>query len=97
MIPKRRRVIIRRSVLRLMMGGRLGTAILAGLTFASSSCGGPDADLQEPEIGVVVVTQWNDSTELFLEYPHPVAGQQTGNWAIHLSDMETSGQFAQDA
>ena len=76
------------SILRMMMGGRVRASILAGLTFASSSCGAPDADLQEPEIGVVVVTQWNDSTELFLEYPHPVAGQQTGNWAIHLSDME---------
>jgi cobalt-zinc-cadmium efflux system membrane fusion protein len=83
MIPKRFR-----SVLRMIMGGRVRASILAGLTFASSSCGGPDADLQEPEIGVVVVTQWNNSTDLFLEYPHPVAGQQTGNWAIHLSDME---------
>jgi cobalt-zinc-cadmium efflux system membrane fusion protein len=44
--------------------------------------------LQEIEIGAVVVTQWNDSTELFLEYPHPVAGEATGNWAIHLTDME---------
>jgi RND family efflux transporter MFP subunit len=35
----------------------------------------------------VVVTQWNDSTELFLEYPHPVAGEHTGNWAIHLTDL----------
>ncbi len=76
------------SVLRMMMDGRVGASILAGLTLASSSCGGPDTDVQEPEIGVVVVTQWNDSTELFLEYPHPVAGQQTGNWAIHLSHME---------
>jgi membrane fusion protein, heavy metal efflux system len=36
-----------------------------------------------------VVTQWNDSTELFLEYPHLVAGEATGNWAIHLTDMKT--------
>ncbi|HUP21057.1 MAG TPA: efflux RND transporter periplasmic adaptor subunit [Gemmatimonadota bacterium] len=46
------------------------------------------ADEGAHEHGSVVVTQWNDSTELFLEYPHPVAGQATGNWAIHLSDME---------
>jgi RND family efflux transporter MFP subunit len=39
-------------------------------------------------IASVVVTQWNDSTELFLEYPHPVAGTPTGNWAIHLTDLE---------
>ncbi|MDT8437059.1 MAG: efflux RND transporter periplasmic adaptor subunit [Gemmatimonadota bacterium] len=43
----------------------------------------------ENEVPSVVVTQWNDSTELFLEYPHPVAGAATGNWAIHLSDMST--------
>ena len=42
----------------------------------------------EPEIEAVVVTQWNDSTELFLEYPHPVVAMQTGNWAIHLTDLE---------
>jgi RND family efflux transporter MFP subunit len=36
----------------------------------------------------VVITQWNDSTELFLEYPHLLAGHATGNWAIHLSSMK---------
>jgi membrane fusion protein, heavy metal efflux system len=45
-----------------------------------------DDELEHPE---VVVTQWNDSTELFLEYPHLVAGEATGNWAIHLSNMKT--------
>lgn len=70
------------------MGGRIRVSILAGLALANSSCDAPNSDVQEPEIGAVVVTQWNDSTELFLEYPHPVAGQRTGNWAIHLSDME---------
>ena len=51
------------------------------------ACGGPAAEVQEPGIGSVVVTQWSDSTELFLEYPELVAGQQTGNWAIHLTDL----------
>ena len=77
-----------RSIDRTMMVGRLRMSTLAGLALATGSCAGPTADVQEPEMGAVVVTQWNDSTELFLEYPHPVAGQQTGNWAIHLSDME---------
>mgnify|MGYP006200875807 CR=1 FL=1 len=36
----------------------------------------------------MVVTQWNDATELFLEYPHLVAGEATGNWAIHLSNLK---------
>ncbi|MCI0433538.1 MAG: efflux RND transporter periplasmic adaptor subunit [Gemmatimonadetes bacterium] len=47
-----------------------------------------DAAVGAPEYESIVVTQWNDSTELFLEYPHPVAGRQTGNWAIHLSSMK---------
>jgi cobalt-zinc-cadmium efflux system membrane fusion protein len=51
-------------------------------------CGGGEAPTEE-EHPSVVVTQWNDSTELFLEYPHLLAGQPTGNWAIHLSDMTT--------
>lgn len=49
----------------------------------------PSEETVEPGIGSVVVTQRNDATELFLEYPHPVAGQPTGNWAIHLTSMET--------
>jgi len=54
----------------------------------SSACNDAEDGLGEQEIGAVVVTQWNDSTELFLEYPHVVAGEQTGNWAIHLTDMD---------
>lgn len=56
---------------------------------AAGACRGPSNEsAEEPGIEAVVVTQWNDSTELFLEYPHPVAGEQTGNWAIHLTDMD---------
>ena len=43
---------------------------------------------EEHEHESVVITQWNDSTELFLEYPHLLAGEATGNWAIHLSSMK---------
>jgi len=53
-----------------------------------SACTDVEEGLGEPEVGATVVTQWNDSTELFLEYPHVVAGEQTGNWAIHLTDMD---------
>lgn len=61
---------------------------LAWLLAASSvACGAPAAEVEEPGVASVVVTQWNDSTELFLEYPELVAGRQTGNWAIHLTDM----------
>ncbi len=54
-----------------------------------SACGGTGGDDPgESEVGSVVITQWNDSTELFLEDPHVVAGEATGNWAIHLTDMD---------
>ena len=53
-----------------------------------SACNDAEGGLEEPEIGAVVVTQWNGSTELFLEYPQVVAGEQTGNWAVHLTDLE---------
>jgi cobalt-zinc-cadmium efflux system membrane fusion protein len=61
-----------------------------GLVVTVSACRGGQSDVasEEPGIEAVVVTQWNDSTELFLEYPHPVAGEQTGNWAIHLTDTD---------
>ena len=59
---------------------------LALLSLALACADAPEA--AEPELGVVVVTQWNDATELFLEHPHLVAGVQTGNWAIHVTDRE---------
>ena len=64
------------------------TAATIAAVLLASACNDAEDRLAEPEIGAVVVTQRNDSTELFLEYPHVVAGEQTGNWAIHLSDME---------
>ncbi len=60
---------------------------VGALVLVAAACGDTEPGA-EPEIGAVVVTQWNDSTELFLEYPFLVAGEQTGNWAIHLTDME---------
>ena len=60
----------------------LGAALLA-----LSACDAGEA-AEEHEHPSVVVTQWNDSTELFLEYPVPLAGQAMGNWAIHLSNMK---------
>jgi RND family efflux transporter MFP subunit len=64
------------------------TLIAALLLPAVVACSNDAGETAAPELGSVVVTQWNDSTELFLEYPHVVAGQQTGNWAIHLSSMK---------
>jgi RND family efflux transporter MFP subunit len=64
------------------MLGALFTLVAAG------ACGGSDEAGEEHEHESVVITQWNDSTELFLEYPHLLAGEATGNWAIHLSSMK---------
>lgn len=64
-------------------------AMILALILSTTACGaGVDAVEEGPEMGAVVVTQWVDGTELFLEYPFLVAGQQTGNWAIHLTDRE---------
>ena len=63
------------------------TAATLAMVLLASGCNDAEVEL-EAEIGAVVVTQWNDSTELFLEYPRVVAGEQTGNWAVHLTDME---------
>lgn len=74
----------------MMIIKRSWTWMMAAAALVSAAgCGGdaPAAEAED-EIPSVVVTQWNDSTELFLEYPHLLAGQQTGNWAIHVSNMK---------
>ena len=82
-----RRVRTERTVGRPGPGGRRLVRPLVWIVAAGSlACAGPAAE-EEPEIASVVVTQWNDSTELFLEYPELVTGQRTGNWAIHLTDL----------
>jgi cobalt-zinc-cadmium efflux system membrane fusion protein len=62
-----------------------GLALLLALMACDPAVNAVD---EEPELGAVVVTQWVDGTELFLEYPFLVAGQQTGNWAIHLTHRD---------
>src|SRR5215211_74878 len=69
--------IVRRSALPALL---LSAALLAG-------CGGGEAAEAETEHESTAVTQWNGATELFMEYPPLVAGQKTGNWAIHLTEM----------
>ncbi len=85
-----RRVVSRFTAMIAARVGARSMMTIAGASaavLAASACTNTEAAL-EPEIGAVVVTQWNDSTELFLEYPLVVAGERTGNWAIHLTDME---------
>jgi membrane fusion protein, heavy metal efflux system len=66
--------------------GGIGRVCFAATVLTATACGG-GAEPETHEHGSVVVTQWNEATELFLEYPHLVAGQATGNWAIHLTDI----------
>lgn len=64
---------------------------LAGSLAAGACDGGEPADdaaADHEHEGTVAVTQWNDSTELFLEYPYLLAGRASGAWAIHFSDMD---------
>ncbi len=42
------------------------TAATIAVVLLASACNDAEGGLEEPEIGAVVVTQWNDSTELFL-------------------------------
>jgi RND family efflux transporter MFP subunit len=60
---------------------------MAALALALGACG-KDEPAEEREHPSVVVTQWTDSTELFLEYPHLLAGKATGHWAIHLTNRK---------
>ncbi len=69
--------------------GRRHLFVVLWCAVAAAACDGPAAEVEEPGLASVVVTQWNDLTELFLEYPEIVAGRPTGNWAIHLTDMTT--------
>ncbi len=73
-----------------MMMNRSWVWMMAAAALLAAVACGKDAPAAEgeDEIPSVVVTQWNDSTELFLEYPHLLAGEQTGNWAIHVSNMK---------
>lgn len=64
--------------------------LLAVLLLAS--CGVPEESTQpastEPEIPVLAVSQWTETTELFTEYPALRVGE-TSRFAIHLTDLST--------
>ena len=77
---------MRRNRLNTHLVTALRSSIGLALALPIAACGSIDNTSDAPEIGRVVVTQWVEDTELFLEYPFLVAGKQTGNWAIHLTD-----------
>jgi cobalt-zinc-cadmium efflux system membrane fusion protein len=58
---------------------------------AVASCGAapsPASGVEEADTPVTAVTLWTDRTELFMEYPPLVAGEQV-RFAIHLTDLGT--------
>ena len=69
----------------------LATLVLGGC--ASGTTARP-AEEVEPEEPVVVVTQWTDATELFMEYP-PLVANQTSRFAIHLTDLDDFAAVAE--
>jgi RND family efflux transporter MFP subunit len=62
------------------------------LALAASVWGCRDAPVEqtaaEQEPAVIAVTTWTSKTELFMEYPPLVAGEQA-RFAIHLTDLST--------
>ena len=63
----------------------LATIVAGGCGPTSTSVPSADADTEE---AVVVVTQWTDTTELFLEYA-PLVANRTSRFAIHLTNLDT--------
>ena len=85
----RRTTTMRSSTTRISFAGPAKQSwLILLLSLSLAACADASVETAEPGIAAVVVTLWSDSTELFLEYPHPVAGTATGNWAIHLTDLK---------
>lgn len=79
------------------MRTRIGPAALAAgiVALAAVACGGGSGPAAEEEEhghghgGGTAVTLWQDSLEIFYEYPPMVAGAEGGEWAIHVTRLET--------
>ena len=63
--------------------------LLLGIGAALCACSRDAAPTPEPaDPPAVAITKWTDKTELFMEHPPLVAGQQA-RFAIHLTDIAT--------
>lgn len=74
------------------VAARIGVPVLAlALTIGTAACGGsPEAEEEAHEHGGgTAVTLWQDSLEVFYEYPPLVAGAEGEPWAIHVTLLET--------
>lgn len=66
-------------------------ALALTVAFASVACDG-GGEAEEPgheHGGGTAVTLWQDSLEIFYEYPPQVAGAEGEPWAIHVTRLET--------
>ncbi len=61
------------------------TGIGVVVALAMAACGG-EVEQLEPEVPTLDVTAWTDTTELFMEYPPLVAGQEA-LFAVHLTRL----------
>ena len=63
-----------------------GLALAIGAACGSTGCRGAGAPPAEAEAPTLDVTSWTDMTELFMEYPPLVAGQEA-LFAVHLTRL----------
>ncbi len=63
-----------------------GLAFAIGAVCGAAGCGGAGAPPPEAETPTLDVTSWTDTTELFMEYPPLVAGQEA-LFAVHLTRL----------
>ncbi len=68
----------------------LATMVAGGCGPTATPVPAADADTEE---AVVVVTQWTDTTELFLEFA-PLVANRTSRFAIHLTNLDTFAPIA---
>jgi RND family efflux transporter MFP subunit len=85
-----------------MMGVACLTVVLLGVV----ACGGTatddghthggDTHTHDGEAGAsVTVTAWTDRAEIFAEHPPMIAGQTSGPWAIHVTDLDAHTPVAE--
>lgn len=71
------------------MKGKICIIVVLAGALASCTNNQPEATSPaEPELPTIAVTLWSDRTELFMEYPALVAGEDAG-FAVHLTDLAT--------
>src|SRR5262245_25108280 len=73
------------SVMRAMTRTIASVSVLVGCTLVAA-CGKADPPAASGGMPTLDVTSWTDTSELFMEYPPLVAGQNA-RFAVHLTDL----------